>query len=224
MSSRSESPAFPSFRPTAIGDSPAFRTLMHLIDRVAPTDHALLVSGPTGAGKEVVAHLLHHRGRQTGAPFVDLNCGALPEHLVESELFGHVKGAFTGANGDHPGLFGLAGRGTVFLDEIGELPLALQPKLLRVMETRTFRPVGGSASRRFEGRVIAASHRDLADLVRQGKFREDLYYRLAVFTLDVPGLGQRKDDIPALVNHFAALQPRTLHFSDEAMDRLRERL
>jgi DNA-binding NtrC family response regulator len=221
-SKRLDAPAFATFSPNAIGDAPVFRALLHLIDRVAPTDHALLVSGPTGAGKEVVAQLVHHRRRQPGAPFVDLNCGALPEHLVESELFGHVKGAFTGANSDHPGLFGIAGRGTVFLDEIGELPLALQPKLLRVLETRSFRPVGAAASRRFEGRVIAASHRDLVELVRQGRFREDLYYRLAVFVLDVPGLDQRRDDIPLLAQHFAALQPRALRFTSDALERLRE--
>jgi transcriptional regulator with AAA-type ATPase domain len=216
------SAAFPSPATNAIGNSPAFRRLLQLVERIAPSDHALLVCGPTGSGKEVVAQLVHHRRAGAGAPFVDLNCGAMPEHLAESELFGHVKGAFTGAHADHPGLFGLAEGGTVFLDEIGELPLVLQSKLLRVLETRRFRPVGAAASRRFDGRVIAATHRNLAELVRLGRFREDLYYRLAVFLLDVPGLDQRREDIPVLAGHFAALQPRALRFADDALARLRD--
>lgn len=198
----------------------AFQHVLRLLDRVAPTDRPVLISGPTGSGKEVVAQLIHHRGKDPDQPFVDLNCGAMPEHLVEAELFGYAKGAFTGAVAAHAGHFERAAGGTLFLDEVGELPLALQPKLLRVLETRTFRPLGSTEVRRFEGRLLAATHRDLETLVREGKFREDLYYRLAVFVLDLPGLDQRREDIPSLVTHFASLQPRPLTFSSEAMDRL----
>jgi DNA-binding NtrC family response regulator len=204
-----------------IGDAPAFRQLVRMIDRVAPTDHALLVIGPTGSGKELIARRVHTRSLRHDQPFVDVNCGAIPEHLVEAELFGHVKGAFTGAGESRPGLLQQVGKGTLLLDEIGELPLALQPKLLRALETRTFRPVGSSSSLRFEGRVVASTHRDLRELAHQGHFREDLFYRLAVFVLAVPGLDQRVEDIPALVAHFAAQQARRLEFSPAAIRRLR---
>ena len=203
-----------------VGGSPALQHLLNLIDRVAPTDRALLVCGPTGSGKELVARRVHTRSLAPDQPFMDVNCGAIPENLIESELFGHVKGAFTGATSHRPGYFQLVGKGTLLLDEIGELPLALQPKLLRVLETRTFRPIGSSEARRFEGRVIAATHRNLPAMVQEGRFREDLYYRLAVFVLEVPGLPQRKKDIPALVAHFAAQQPRPLSFSPEALHHL----
>ncbi|MDV7212915.1 sigma-54 interaction domain-containing protein, partial [Azotobacter beijerinckii] len=203
-----------------VGESPTFRCLQSLVERIAPTDHPLLVCGPTGSGKEVVARQIHARSRSPEQPFVDLNCGAIPENLIESELFGHARGAFTGATSQRPGYFQLVGRGTLFLDEIGELPLALQPRLLRVLETRTFRPIGSNESIRFEGRVVAATHRDLLAMVREGSFREDLYYRLAVFVIEVPGLDQRREDIPALVRHFAARQPRPLSFSAEAIERL----
>ncbi len=206
--------------PKVIGKSLAFSHVLRLLERVAPTDRPVLISGPTGSGKEVVAQLIHHRGRDPKDPFVDLNCGALPENLVEAELFGYAKGAFTGAVASHAGHFERAGTGTLFLDEVGELPLNLQPKLLRVLETRTFRPLGSTEVRRFEGRLVAATHRDLEVLVREGKFREDLYYRLAVFVLNLPGLDERREDIPPLVSYFATLQPRPLTFSAEAMDRL----
>ncbi|HKR44159.1 MAG TPA: sigma-54 dependent transcriptional regulator [Paraburkholderia sp.] len=203
-----------------IGEAPAFRQLVRMIDRVAPTDHALLIIGPTGSGKELVARRVHTRSLRRDQPFVDVNCGAIPEHLVEAELFGHVKGAFTGAGESRPGLFQQVGKGTLLLDEIGELPLALQPKLLRALETRTFRPVGASLSVRFEGRVVASTHRDLRELARQGLFREDLFYRLAVFVLAVPGLDQRVEDIPALAAHFASQQERRIEFSPAALRRL----
>ncbi|WP_109478732.1 sigma 54-interacting transcriptional regulator [Paraburkholderia sp. C35] len=203
-----------------IGGAPAFRQLVRLIDRIAPTDHTLLVFGPTGSGKELVARRVHQRSTRHDQPFVDVNCGAIPEHLVESELFGHVKGAFTGAAEHRQGLFQQVGKGTLLLDEIGELPLALQPKLLRVLETRTFRPIGSSTNLRFEGRVVASTHRDLRELSREGRFREDLFYRLAVFVLAVPGLEQRVEDIPALVEHFASLQTRRIEFSPAAVRRL----
>jgi len=205
-----------------IGISPAFRQLVRMIDRVAPTEHALMIFGATGSGKELVARRLHERGLHRDQPFVDLNCGAIPEDLVEAELFGHVRGAFTGAVDNRRGLFQQAGKGTLFLDEIGELPLALQPKLLRALETRTFRPVGSSVSLPFEGRIVAATHRNLREAVREGRFREDLFYRLAVFILHVPSLDQRSDDIPALLAHFAAQQPRNIAFTPAAIKRLSE--
>lgn len=210
----------PLTEPKVVGRAPAFLHLLRLLERVALTDRAVLISGPTGSGKEVLAQLIHRRGRDPSAPFLDINCGALPEHLVEAELFGYAKGAFTGAVATHAGHFERVGQGTLFLDEIGELPLNLQPKLLRVLETRAFRPLGSTEVKRFQGRVVAASHRDLDALVREGRFREDLYYRLAVFILEVPGLDQRREDIPELAMHFASLQPRALTFSDAALARL----
>ncbi len=160
--------------------------------------------------------MVHHLG-SPGLPFIDLNCGAIPENLLELELFGCVKGAFTGAGSNRPGHLKMVGRGTLFLDEIGELPLSLQPKLLRVLETRSYRPLGSSESQRFEGRVIAATHRDLKALVRQERFREDLYYRLVVFELELPGLEQRREDIPDLVEYFCRHQTKPLSFTPEAM-------
>lgn len=203
-----------------VGSAPSFLRMLRTLDRIAHTDRAVLISGPTGSGKEVMAQLIHHRGRQPDSPFMDINCGALPEHLVEAELFGYAKGAFTGAVASHPGYFDRVSTGTLFLDEVGELPLSLQPKLLRVLETRSFRPLGSTEVKRFAGRVVAASHRNLETLVKTGAFREDLYYRLAVFTLEVPGLNQRREDIPALAVHFASLQPHALSFSEAALQRL----
>lgn len=213
-------PLCDSAGPVLISGSAAFQRLGRLIDLIAPSPSAALICGPSGAGKEVVAQLLHHRGRERDAPFVDLNCGAIPEHLVESELFGHTRGAFTGALNARTGLFAQARHGTLFLDEIGELPLSLQPKLLRVLETRTFRPVGAAERSHFAGRIVAATHRDLLAMVKAGTFREDLYYRLAVLVLEVPGLDQRREDIPALVAHFAAAQARRLTFTAGAVERL----
>jgi len=177
---------------------------------VAPTNRAVLICGPTGAGKEVIARLIHRLSSNPDTPFIDINCGSIPEHLIEAEFFGHTKGAFTGAVANRVGYFELAGAGTLFLDEIGELPLSLQPKLLRVLEMRTFRPVGSTEVRHFRGRIVAATHRDLQALVAGNTFREDLYYRLANFVLDIPGLDQRKEDIPALVSHFVSLQARQI--------------
>ncbi|RQS29015.1 sigma-54-dependent Fis family transcriptional regulator [Burkholderia sp. Bp8992] len=205
-----------------IGVSPALRQLVAMIDRVAPTGHTLLIVGPTGSGKELVARRLHANGPRRDMPFIDVNCGAIPHDLIEAEFFGHVRGAFTGAVEHHRGLFEQVGSGTLFLDEIGELPLALQPKLLRVLETRTFRPIGASASLRFDGRVVAATHRNLLEDARAGRFREDLFYRLAVFILNVPGLAQRSEDIPLLAAHFAARQARALAFTPAAIKRLCE--
>ncbi len=204
----------------AIGQSAVFQRLLQLVRRVAPTDKTVLIWGPTGAGKEVIAHELHRHSLVAGQPFIDLNCAAIPEHLMEAELFGHARGAFTGAQGSRVGLLAQVGRGTLFLDEIGELPLALQPKLLRVLETRSFRPLGSAEPQHFAGRVVAATHRDLQAAVRDGRFREDLYYRLSVFVLSLPGLEQRRDDIPSLVEHFSATQPRPLRFAPDAVSRL----
>jgi DNA-binding NtrC family response regulator len=203
--------------PRAIGRSPLFLDVLRQVDQIAPTDRAILILGPSGSGKEVIAQRAHFRGRGAGRPFVDVNCGAIPEHLIETELFGCVRGAFTGAVASRPGHFETVGRGTLFLDEIGELPLSLQPTLLRVLETRTFRPVGSNEVRRFEGRIIAATHHPLKSLVREGRFREDLYYRLAVFEVELPGLDQRREDIPALAEYFASIQSRRLTFAPEAM-------
>jgi DNA-binding NtrC family response regulator len=203
-----------------VGESYALQRIRTLIDRVAPTDRPLLICGPTGSGKEVLAQRVHVRGHRSKEPFIDVNCGAIPENLVESELFGHTKGSFTGASGYQSGFFEQVGKGTLFLDEIGELPLALQPKLLRVLESRQFRPVGSSKNLHFEGRIVAATHRDLQAMVKEGKFREDLYYRLSVFILELPSLDQRKEDIPALISHFAARQARALSFTAEAIQRM----
>jgi transcriptional regulator with PAS, ATPase and Fis domain len=192
----------PPAEPAIIGRAEAFQKVLRMLDRVAPTDRAVLISGPTGSGKEVLAQLIHHRGRGPQTPFQDINCGALPEHLVEAELFGYAKGAFTGAVASHAGHFERVGDGTLFLDEIGELPLALQPKLLRVLETRSFRRLGSAEVKRFNGRIVAASHRNLEASVREGTFREDLYYRCSEVTVRIPPLRERRDDIPLLIAHF----------------------
>lgn len=205
-----------------IGSSAAFKQLLRLVDRVAPSQQTILICGPTGCGKEVIAQLIHQRSKNPSAPFIDLNCGAIPEHLVEAELFGHVKGAFTGASGDRRGHLEMVGNGTLFLDEIGEMPLSVQPKLLRALETRTFRPIGSSDLRHFKGRVVAATHRNLLAQVKSGVFREDLYYRLGVITLDIPALSQRREDIPALIDYFSALQTHPLVFNSHAMSYLQQ--
>jgi DNA-binding NtrC family response regulator len=206
-----------------IGNSAIMRHLCGMAERVAVTQRAVLICGPSGAGKEVIAQLVHQHSANPGAPFVDVNCGAIPEALFEAELFGSERGAYTGSVASRCGHFEMASTGTLFLDEIGELPLALQPKLLRALETRTYRPVGASEIRRFEGRIIAATHCDLPAMIAAGKFREDLYYRLAVFVLDVPGLEQRREDIADLISHFAACQPRRLTFTPAAIDFLCKR-
>lgn len=213
---RDDSPAPPSPPPT-IGSSPAFVRLLALVDRLAQSNRTVLIGGPSGAGKEVVAQRLHWQSCGGKQAFVDLNCGAIPAQLIEAELFGCVRGAYTGAVTDRPGVFEMAGNGTLFLDEIGELPLALQPALLRVLETRQFRPVGGSRTRHFGGRVVAATNRDLRQMVQEARFREDLYYRLAVFELQLPTLAERRTDIPALAEHFASHQERPLRFAPDAL-------
>ncbi len=185
-----------------IGDSPVMQELKELIARVAESQASVLVTGESGTGKEVVARLLHQRGPRADKPFMALNCAAMPEHLLESELFGHVRGAFTDAKTDKVGLFVQANHGTLFLDEIGDMPLSLQPKLLRVLEERKVRPVGGSKEVSVDLRLIAATHRDLEDAIVQGQFREDLYFRLNVIQLALPPLRARGSDVLSIAQSF----------------------
>src|SRR5689334_10355935 len=173
------------------------------IDKVAQSDATVLITGESGTGKELVARALHFAGRRAGGAFIPVNCGALVGTLLDSELFGHVRGAFTGAATAKRGLFVAADGGTLFLDEIGELPLELQPKLLRSLQDGEVKPVGGAAAIRVDARVIAATNRSLEDATRAGTFREDLFYRLAVITIDVPPLRNRPGDIAQLARHFA---------------------
>jgi two-component system response regulator PilR (NtrC family) len=185
-----------------LGRSPAMRALDQMIDRVAPARTTVLVTGESGTGKELVARAVHQRSPRSGATFVPVNCGAIPEGLIESELFGHVKGAFTGAHGAREGLFQAASGGSLFLDEVGELPLALQVKLLRAIQDRRVRSVGADEDEEVDVRLIAATNRDLAAEVAAGRFREDLYYRLNVIQLRVPPLRERREDVVLLAEHF----------------------
>ena len=185
-----------------VGASPGMLAVFKALPRIAGKRQPVLITGETGTGKELVARAIHERGPDRDRPFVVVDCGALSADLVESEIFGHVGGAFTGAVGDRPGLLASAARGTLFLDEVGELPLALQAKFFRVLQDREFRPLGGDTVRRFEGRVIAATNRDLEAAVRAGSFRPELYFRLCVHLVHVPPLRARKGDIPALIRHF----------------------
>jgi DNA-binding NtrC family response regulator len=187
-----------------VGESPEFRHLAQLLERVAPTDSTVLITGETGSGKEMVAKLIHARSPRRGRPFVVVECAALQESLLQSELFGHERGAFTGADRAKPGLFEVAHGGTIFLDEIGEVSQATQVKLLRVLDTSTFRHVGGTTEIRVDVRVLAATNRDLPALVKQGHFREDLFYRLSTIAVEVPALRQRRGDVARLAAHFVA--------------------
>jgi DNA-binding NtrC family response regulator len=185
-----------------VGDSPAMKQAYALIDRVADLDSTVLITGESGTGKEVAARAVHTRGRRKDGPFVALNCAAMPEALLESELFGHAKGAFTDAKAARTGLFVQAHGGTLFLDEVGELPLTLQPKLLRALQERTVRPVGGDTEVPFDARIVAATNRDLELAVEEGRFREDLYYRLNVIGIELPPLRARGNDVLALSQRF----------------------
>ena len=181
--------------------SPAMRTLDRLIAKVAPTDSTVLVSGESGTGKGVAARAIHQQSLRSDQPFIPVNCGAIPENLLESEFFGHTKGAFTGADRARKGLFLEADKGTIFLDEIGELPLALQVKLLHVLEAREIRPLGSEQVRKINVRIVAATNRDLREMVTAGRFREDLYFRVSGFHVTVPPLRERREDIPALIHY-----------------------
>ena len=189
-------------RAEIIGESAAIRALVEQIATAAPTNGRVLIHGENGSGKELVARTIHLRSVRNGRPFVDVNCAAIPEDLIESELFGHEKGAFTGALARRHGKFELADGGTLFLDEIGDMSLKTQAKVLRSLEEQAFERVGGKDTIKVDVRVIAASNRDLPTLIREGRFREDLYYRLNVIPIEVPALRTRKDDIPALVSNF----------------------
>jgi DNA-binding NtrC family response regulator len=191
-------------RPSKIvGESPKMQEMFHLVERVGPTNKPILIQGESGTGKELVARALHEASELADKPLVVINCAALPETLLESELFGYEKGAFTGAAGMKPGLFEVADGGTLFVDEIGELVLGLQAKLLRVLEDGTLRRVGSVKERRVHVRLIAATNRDLAQEVKEKRFREDLYYRINVLTIQLPPLRQREGDLPLLVKHLA---------------------
>jgi formate hydrogenlyase transcriptional activator len=185
-----------------VGDSAALRRVLKQVETVAPTGSTVLVLGETGTGKELIARALHQLSSRQGHTFVKLNCAAIPTGLLESELFGHEKGAFTGAISQKSGRFELADKGTLFLDEVGDIPSELQPKLLRVLQEQEFERLGGTKTIKVDVRLVAATHRDLARMVAEGRFREDLYYRLHVFPVVLPPLRKRQDDIPRLVRHF----------------------
>jgi transcriptional regulator with GAF, ATPase, and Fis domain len=196
-----------------IGSSPALKFVLADVERVAPTDSTVLVLGETGTGKELIARAIHNLSARRGCPFVKVNCAAIPFDLLESELFGHEKGAYTGAIAQKIGRFEMADTGTVFLDEIGDLPLALQPKLLRVLQEQEFERLGSGRTHRINVRLVAATHRDLMEMVARKGFRSDLYYRLNVFPIELPPLRERSDDIPQLISHFVNGFARRMHKS-----------
>jgi formate hydrogenlyase transcriptional activator len=193
-----------------IGNSPSLEFVLAEVERVAPTDSTVLVLGETGTGKELIARAIHNISARCGRPFVKLNCSAIPFDLLESELFGHEKGAFTGAVAQKIGRFEMADTGTLFLDEIGDLPLALQPKLLRVLQEQEFERLGSGRTHRIDVRLVAATHRDLAETVAKKEFRSDLYYRLNVYPVVLPPLRERREDIPQLVSHFVEVFARRM--------------
>lgn len=203
-----------------VGTSAPMERLRRELKKVAVVDAPVLISGPTGSGKELVARAIHALSPRYDQPLVTVNCGAFAESLVESQLFGHEKGSFTGADKQREGCLSEARRGTLFFDEIAELPLELQPKLLRVLENRTYRVLGAASDSRFEGRIIAATHVELAERIKQSRFRADLFYRLEVLTVRVPSLDERKEDIPALVEYLARETPRRVRFTEEALTAL----
>ena len=208
-----------------IGNSPALESVLEQVERVAPTDSTVLVQGETGTGKELIARAIHNLSSRCGRPFIKLNCAAIPFDLLESELFGHEKGAFTGAIAQKIGRFELADKGTLFLDEVGDIPLALQPKLLRVLQEQEFERLGSGRTHQVDVRLVAATHRNLVEMVKRNEFRSDLYYRLNVFPVPLPPLRARREDIPALVEHFVEIYARRIgrpidHISPKTMSEL----
>ena len=208
-----------------IGRSPALEEVLEQVERVAPTDATVLIEGETGTGKELIAHAIHNLSSRCGRAFTKLNCAAIPLDLLESELFGHERGAFTGAIAQKIGRFELADKGTLFLDEVGDIPPALQPKLLRVLQEQEFERLGSTRTHQVDVRLVAATNRDLAEMVQRGEFRSALYYRLNVFPIKLPPLRARREDIPELVRHFVEILGRRLgrqieHIPAETMSAL----
>jgi len=208
-----------------VGASESLREVLKLARIVAPTNSTALIQGETGTGKDLIAHAIHNLSSRRGHPFVRLNCAAIPFDLLESELFGHEKGAFTGAIAQKVGRFELADKGTLFLDEVGDIPLALQPKLLRVLQEQEFERLGGTRTHQVDVRLVAATNRNLEDMVKRNEFRSDLYYRLNVFPISLPPLRMRCEDIPALVEHFVEIYARRIgkqidRISSETMSEL----
>jgi formate hydrogenlyase transcriptional activator len=193
-----------------IGSSAALESVLSQVEQVAPTDSTVLIEGETGTGKELIAHAIHTASQRYGRAFIKLNCAAIPLDLLESELFGHEKGAFTGAIAQKIGRFEMADRGTLFLDEVGDIPAALQPKLLRVLQEQEFERLGSGRTHKVDVRLVAATNRNLVKMVARGQFRSDLYYRLNVFPILLPALRERREDIPALVTHFVKLFSRRM--------------
>jgi formate hydrogenlyase transcriptional activator len=193
-----------------IGNSAALESVLEQVEQVAPTNSTVLIEGETGTGKELIAHAIHNASQRCGRAFIKLNCAAIPLDLLESELFGHEKGAFTGAIAQKIGRFEMADKGTLFLDEVGDIPPALQPKLLRVLQEQEFERLGSGRTHKVDVRLVAATNRDLIKMVARGQFRSDLYYRLNVFPILLPALRERREDIPALVTHFVKMFSRRM--------------
>jgi formate hydrogenlyase transcriptional activator len=208
-----------------IGNSPALESVLEQVEQVAPTDSTVLIQGETGTGKELIARAIHNLSARCGRPFIKLNCAAIPFDLLESELFGHERGAFTGAIAQKIGRFEMADKGTLFLDEVGDIPPGLQPKLLRVLQEQEFERLGSTRTQQVNIRLVAATNRNLAGMVKRNEFRSDLYYRLNVFPIPLPPLRARREDISALVEHFVEIYARRMgkqieHIPPETMSAL----